>query len=106
MKAFLYGRQGAGKSTLIRGVVQRLGVTPAGFLTIRRPNGARGRPLPVPGVIKALPDPFLHRVRAHPDVVCVEVTEANRDALPGRLADTLRAGAHNAALPQNNAHAF
>ncbi len=181
MKVFLYGRQGAGKSTLVRRAVKRLGVMPAGFLTVRRPDcsgggwslyltpvdgsaageraavcDAEGRweafpdvfdrlgvwllsfaappqliimdeigfmerdarlfqarvlalmdgPCPVLGVIKALSDPFLDRVRAHPDVVCVEVTEANRDALPGWLADMLRAGMHKAALPQNGAHAF
>ncbi len=43
MKVFLYGSRGAGKSTIIKRLLDELKLKPSGFLTVRGPAGAEGR---------------------------------------------------------------
>lgn len=45
MKAFLYGRSGAGKSSVIKGVLKELDLAPSGFLTVFGPQERLSRSL-------------------------------------------------------------
>ena len=45
--------------------------------------------VPILGTILAAPHPWADRIKAHPAVTLVEVTLANRDALPAELARRL-----------------
>lgn len=45
---------------------------------------------PVFGTLQARPEPFLDAIRARSDVELIEVSTANRDVLPGKLAAKLR----------------
>ncbi len=161
MKVFLYGRRGAGKSTIIDKLLSELKFKPSGFRTVRGPAGAGGKScfyiigasagfdtdnmigysfpdgrwgsfcevfdnigvkllmfsekpeiivmdelgfmeaqakkfqkrvleildedIPVIGVVKQIPEPFLQRVISHPSVRTMEVTEENRDGVYAEL---------------------
>lgn len=43
MKVLLYGRRGAGKSTIIKRLLGELKLKPSGFFTVRGPADAEGR---------------------------------------------------------------
>ena len=46
--------------------------------------------VPVLGVVKKKDSPFLDAVRVHPNVEVIEVTEDNRDAVPGLIAELIK----------------
>ena len=48
-----------------------------------------GGVVPVLGVVKKRESPFLDAVRAHPNVTVIEVTEDNRDAVPGLILEKI-----------------
>lgn len=73
-------------------VMDELGFLEAGELRFQRAVLARLQaPVPVLGVIKPRPSPFLDAVRGMPGVRLVTVTEANRDALRPALVRMLAA---------------
>lgn len=48
--------------------------------------------IPILGVVRNMQNPFLDRVRAHPDVDVIVVTEENRDELYCRLLERFKKG--------------
>jgi nucleoside-triphosphatase len=63
---------------------------------------ALASPAPVLGTILLGPHPWADRVKAHPAVTVIEVTPANRDALPGHLAALLAGLSHAHPAPQES----
>lgn len=164
LKVFLYGKRGAGKSTIIKKLLGELGLQPSGFLTVRGPADAEGKSdfyivgaaggqisahnrvaysfsdgrwesygevfddigagllnfigkpeivvmdelgfmeakahkfqkrvleilgedIPVIGVVKNRPEPFLQSVMNHPSVITMEITEENRGSVYAELKE-------------------
>jgi nucleoside-triphosphatase len=163
LKVFLYGKRGAGKSTIIKRLMDELALKASGFRTIRGPADAEGRydfymtgaagdidmqsrigysymdgrwgsfseafetsgvellmfgekpeiivmdelgfmetraerfqrrvleildeDIPVIGVVKNRPEPFLQKIFDHPSVTAIEVTEENRNSVYTELKE-------------------